>query len=115
MTWLYRITVNLSLNHLKAKQRKERWKRGEEWFTQLLHPTDKSPNPQQQLEQQEQDRQIAEAIDTLSDKQRTAFVLSRYDELSQREVAEIMQTTEGAVEQLLIRARTNLQKKLSRP
>jgi RNA polymerase sigma-70 factor (ECF subfamily) len=49
----------------------------------------------------------------LPEKQRKAFILSKYEELSQREVAEIMQTSEGAVEQLLVRANKSLQKKLA--
>ncbi|HRF93103.1 MAG TPA: sigma factor-like helix-turn-helix DNA-binding protein [Bacteroides graminisolvens] len=42
-----------------------------------------------------------------------ASVLSKYDDLTQKEIATIMQSTEGSVEQLLQRAKSNLQKKLS--
>jgi len=53
---------------------------------------------------------VRNAIDNLPEKQRTAFVLSKYDDLSQREIANIMKISEGAVEQLLQRAKANLQK-----
>ena len=43
-----------------------------------------------------------------------AFVLSKYEDLPQKKVAEIMQVTEGAVEQLILRARSNLQKALEK-
>jgi len=66
------------------------------------------------MEREEQERRIAKAIDSLSDKQRTAFILSRFDELPQKEVASVMGITEGAVEQLLIRAKANLKKKLEK-
>lgn len=65
------------------------------------------------MEENERERQIRNAIDSLSDKQRTAFVLSRYDELPQKEIAQIMNISEGAVEQHLQRAKINLQKKLA--
>jgi RNA polymerase sigma-70 factor (ECF subfamily) len=63
--------------------------------------------------EEERDRAVRRAIDSLSKKQRTALILQKYDELSQREIAEIMQISEGAVEQHLQRARQNLQKKLA--
>ena len=56
---------------------------------------------------------IRQAVDQLPEKQRKAFVLSKYEELSQREIAEIMETSEGAVEQLLQRAKLFLRKKLA--
>lgn len=113
-TWLYRITVNLSLSYINTKSRRSLIQIGEDFFHNLLGRGSDDLNPHQQLERSEQDRRIASAIDSLPDKQRTAFVLSRIDELPQREVAAIMNTTEGSVEQLLIRARANLQKKLNR-
>lgn len=113
-TWLYRITVNLSLSYINTKSRRSLMQIGEDFFYNLLGRGSDDPNPHQQLERSEQDHRIASAIDSLPDKQRTAFVLSRIDELPQREVAAIMGTTEGSVEQLLIRARVNLQKKLNR-
>lgn len=42
-----------------------------------------------------------------------AIILSRYEELPQKQIAAIMNRTEGAVEQLLQRAKENLQKKLN--
>jgi RNA polymerase sigma-70 factor (ECF subfamily) len=65
------------------------------------------------LEQTERDKAIRKAIDALPEKQRTAFILSKYDDLTQKEIAAIMQSTEGSVEQLLQRAKSRLQKKLS--
>ena len=52
-------------------------------------------------------------MDSLPEKQRTAIVLSKYDDLSQKEIAEIMKITEGAVEALIQRAKAKLKKKLS--
>ncbi|MFV0545038.1 MAG: RNA polymerase sigma factor [Bacteroides sp.] len=114
-TWLYRITINLSLNYINIKNRKGWLQLGEEAVRKLLNLESDGCNPQEELEQQESERRVAAAIDSLPDKQRTAFVLLRYEELPQKEVAQIMGVSEGAVEQLLIRAKTNLQKKLTPP
>ena len=69
--------------------------------------------PLEQLEESERDQRIRKAIDSLPEKQRTAFVLSKYEELPQKTIASVMNISEGAVEQLLQRAKNNLQKKLS--
>lgn len=111
-TWLYRITVNTSLNYINSKNRRGLLQIGEDFFRNLLNRSDGEYTPHQQMERSETEIQIARAIDSLPEKQRTAFVLSRYDDLLQKEIAIIMEITEGAVEQLLFRAKTNLQKKL---
>ncbi len=111
-TWLYRITVNLCLNHLEKKSKRNIFQLTEEALRNLFNTKSDTKNPQQELEAHEQDDIIRQAIDSLPDKQRVAFVLSKYDDLSQKEVAAIMEISEGAVEQLLQRAKVNLQKKL---
>lgn len=117
-TWLYRIAVNATLN---AQRKKSRWKffslmdhrmgnptQDQEW----LLPPEKN-DPEQTMINHQERQLIEQAIDGLPEKQRTAFVLSKYDDLPQREIAAIMNTSEGSVEQLLIRAKANLQKKLA--
>lgn len=115
-TWLYRIAVNASLN-LKRKKKRERLF---SFFGSKVADNDEVivdvphfDTPAKVLISNEEARIISNAIDSLSEKQHTAFVLSRYDDLPQREVAGIMEISEGAVEQLLIRARDNLKKKLA--
>lgn len=112
-TWLYRITVNTSINHLNKIKNKGLLHFAEDILQQLFNKASEDQNPQQQLEQTERDKAIRKAIDALPEKQRTAFILSKYDDLTQKEIAAIMQSTEGSVEQLLQRAKSRLQKKLS--
>ena len=52
------------------------------------------------------------AIDSLAKKQRIAFVLSKYQDFSYKEISETMELSISSVESLLHRAKTNLQKKL---
>lgn len=112
-TWLYRIAVNLSLNHLNRSKRNLILDLAEEVAHLIFSRESGDKNPQQELEQSERDAAIRRAIDSLPDKQRTAFVLSKYDDLSQKEIAAVMQCSEGSVEQLLQRAKQKLQKKLA--
>ncbi len=110
-TWLYRITVNTSLNAIRNNRRNRLLQSLEVIFS--LHSEEKTPL--EELESAERDRRIRRAIDSLPEKQRMAFILSRYEELPQKKIAAVMNRSEGAVEQLLQRARENLQKKLGIP
>ena len=71
-------------------------------------------SPEDILISDEQRSIIFNQIAKLPIKQRTAFILSKYDQLPQKEIAAIMQISEGAVESLIQRAKTNLQKRLSK-
>lgn len=70
---------------------------------------------QQELEEMESGNLVRTAIDSLPINQRTAFILSAYEELPIKEIASIMNRSEGAVEQLLQRAKMNLKKKIKHP
>ena len=109
-TWLYRITVNACINFLNKKKRTDLLLRTGDLFLSLINKAD--DNPEKEMLETEMSEAIKTAIGTLSNKQKTAFVLSKYDELSQKRIAEIMNISEGAVEQHLQRAKKNLQKKL---
>ena len=109
-TWLYRITVNVSINFLKKKKRSQFWT----GLSTLLQLASNDKNAEMMLVEKSQKQLIEQAIDQLPLKQRTAFVLSKYEELPQKEVAAVMHITEGAVEQLVIRAKTNLKKNLEK-
>ncbi|MBK6635133.1 MAG: RNA polymerase sigma factor [Chitinophagaceae bacterium] len=52
-------------------------------------------------------------IGQLPENQRSAFILNKVEELSYREIAAILNTTEPAVDSLLQRAKQNLRKKLN--
>lgn len=112
-TWLYRIAVNASLNHGRKKEPHGLLTRITSVFSrqgvneQVIEVSD-TDNPEESLIRQEEIEKLGRAIDSLPEKQRTAIILSKYEELSQREIAEIMDTTEGAVEALIQRAKANL-------
>ena len=110
-TWLYRIAIHTSLNELKRRKRQTLWS----FAADMLQLPSTNKNPEQALAEKTEQDEIRKAIDRLPEKQRMAFILSRYEELPQRDVALIMEISEGAVEQLLLRARDNLKKTLQHP
>ncbi len=107
-TWLYRIAVNECLNEVKKKRMLSFFLP----LDSLLAQPSSKDSPQDDLETRELRGKIATAIDSLPTKQRSAFILRYYEELPQKEIASIMNLSEGSVEQLLQRAKKNLQKKL---
>ncbi len=112
-TWLYRITMNTSINHINKNKRRNFFTEAGDSLMNLFNRSNEERDAHEQLEASEIEKTIQKAIDELPINQRKAFILSKYEELSQREIAGIMETTEGAVEQLLVRARKNLQNKLA--
>lgn len=117
-TWVYRITVNKSLDFIRFTKRKKRFA----FLTSIFNPEtgkleiDHSDfiHPGVEIEKQEQSRILFRAIDKLPENQKTAFILSKVEDLSYSEISEIMKTSVSSVESLLFRARQNLRKSLSR-
>jgi len=117
-TWLYRIAVNASLNKIRKSPLKLIFQRfeniaGSKNEKETYPSVSVEEDPENILIRQEHIEWVKRSLDTLPENQHTAIVLSRYDDLSQKEIAEIMDTTEGAVEALLQRAKKNLREKLS--
>ena len=117
-TWVYRIATNASLNFVRNKSKRNFIQRIESIFgfekTQdIPQLKSEADNPEQLMINKERSERLFNILNTLPEKQRIAFTLSKYDDLSQHEIALIMDITEGAVESLIQRAKANLQKKLS--
>ncbi len=117
-TWIYRIAVNASLNRVRKNSGNPILNRLDSLFgsgkeKEISLPVFDNENPESILIRQEHSTWVQNALNRLPENQRTAIVLSKYDDLSQKEIAEIMKTTEGAVEALIQRAKTNLRIKLS--
>ena len=115
-TWIYRITITKSLDHLRSKKRKKRY-----GFLSSLFGDNNMPvyepedfNHPGVLQEKKEDAAILfKIIELLPENQRTAFILNKVEDLSYREIAAILNTTESAVDSLLQRAKMNLRKKLN--
>jgi len=117
-TWIYRIAVNASLNGVRKSSKNQFLQRLGNIFVsdksrEYSFPSSDLENPENILIHTERNEWVEKALSSLPEKQRIAIVLSKYDDLSQKEIAEIMETTEGAVEALIQRAKSNLREKLS--
>jgi RNA polymerase sigma factor (sigma-70 family) len=115
-TWIYRITVNKSLDHLRKKKRHKRFGFLSSLFYEdsgeLIHDKHHFDHPGILMENKEKARYLFAAIETLPENQKTAFILFTIEDLSQKEIAEIMNTSSKAVESLIGRARLALRAKL---
>lgn len=111
-TWIYRISVNRALDFLRFKKRKKRWSSFSSLFSEETIDIPDFFHPGVALEQQENASILFKAIGRLPDNQKSAFVLAMIEELPQKEIAEIMKISVGAVESLLQRAKTTLRSEL---
>lgn len=107
-TWIYRIAINTSINHLSTRKRKSF-----ENITVHLDPIEFN-HPGVMLEQKEHSTILFKVIESLPERQKTAFILSYIEFLPRQEVAEIMETTLKAVESLLQRAKSNMRLELEK-
>jgi len=105
-TWLYRIVVNLCLDHQRRAGRAPA-ALGDDASEPAAEP---SPDP---LVRAERAARVQQALDALPERQRTAVILHRYEGLSHREVAEAMNASAKAVESLLVRAYARLREELA--
>lgn len=113
-TWIYRITINKSLDFIKHKNSKKRLfifgKRSENEYE--IQKISNFEHPGILLENQEKSKILFEVINELTENQKTAFILSKIDGLSNPEIAEIMKLSISSIESLVFRAKENLKKKL---
>lgn len=114
-TWLYRILVNLCLNH---RRRRGIWSR----ISQTLRLDAERDadwqshapllNPEQQLRDRETVEAIHKAMEALSVNQRTAFALRYLQGFSVTEVADVTGWASGTVKSHLFRALRTMRKTL---
>jgi RNA polymerase sigma-70 factor (ECF subfamily) len=114
-TWIYRITINKCLDFIKYKNSQKRFfifgKKSQNEFE--IMSVSNFEHPGILLENKEKAKLLFAIINELSDNQKTAFLLSKVDGLSNLEIAEIMKLSISAVESLVFRAKSTLKDKIS--
>jgi RNA polymerase sigma-70 factor, ECF subfamily len=105
-TWLYRIAVNLCLNHLKASARQDPTE-----VDQRL--ADARTDSLSALLANERDRALAEAIETLPPQQKATLTLRVQQGLGHKEIAEILECSEGTAKANYFHAVRALQRRLA--
>jgi RNA polymerase sigma-70 factor (ECF subfamily) len=108
-TWLYRMAVNLSLNHIRGTRRE--LARRERFGPGVSPP---APDPETYASDAETARIVWAAIEALPERQRVAVTLHRFEGLSAAETAAAMDMSTAAVEALLHRAKGTLLRDLAR-
>ncbi|MFT6895513.1 MAG: RNA polymerase sigma factor (sigma-70 family), partial [Algoriphagus sp.] len=116
-TWVYRVSVNKSLDFLRKKNSQKRFGIFSSLYrkdsVEILYESVDFAHPGVKLENQEDAKLLFKVIDGLSENQKTAFILTQIEDLPQQEVAEIMKITRKAVESLVQRSKANLKKNLA--
>lgn len=117
-TWLYRLTVNICIDHMRKK------KRGTALPFSALGDTD-NPDaipeipdlrylPENAAELAELQEALSKALETLSEEHRLVFILRGVHGLPYQTIAEILDLEAGTVKSRISRARENLRKELIR-
>lgn len=116
-TWIYRIAVNHTLNYLKKKNRYSWLDLLERSVTEVIHSetpifefwgNDGFESPNMKLEKEEREALVWKLIQQLPAKYRIPLVLQRYDELGNKEIAEVLDLSISAVDSRIFRAKKKL-------
>jgi RNA polymerase sigma-70 factor (ECF subfamily) len=118
-TWLYRVTTNVCLDHRKKfmkdgkKIRPESIHDDDEREEQTHELPDHGPAPDRIAESGVLGLHIERALEKLSPRERTVFVMRQYHDLPLKQIAETLEISEGTVKSFLFRAIQRLQKELA--
>jgi RNA polymerase sigma-70 factor (ECF subfamily) len=120
-TWIYRITVNLCIDHIRRHRRvqtvdyDDKFRHDEDDVLDGadLLPSSMGGNPAKELGRKELAEQLQRALDSLSPNHRTAILLREVQGLSYEEMAEAMNINKGTVMSRLHHARKNMQAALA--
>jgi RNA polymerase sigma-70 factor (ECF subfamily) len=117
-TWLFTITGNVASNALRTKSRRKE-------VNLAPRPNDSAPQsleavalaasgmmPTRQMDKAELCTAVQQAVGSLSDRQRMAVLLAKFEHMSYVDIGAVMDMSPQAVKSLLSRARTNLRESL---
>jgi RNA polymerase sigma-70 factor (ECF subfamily) len=107
-TWLYRIAVNVSLNHVALKRLRT------EPVEPDRHVDEHRSSPSDDVLRGERAVRVRSAIARLPPKQRATLILRVYRDLSHEEISAILGSSVGAVKANFFHALANLRKLLER-
>lgn len=106
-TWLYRICMNLSINHLKRRKFVvPASELSDEWDP--LEQEAGGADPSDTLISKESTAKVESAIDSLSPKYKAVLVLRVYEDMSYEDIAKALDISVGTVMSRLFRARQKM-------
>jgi RNA polymerase sigma-70 factor (ECF subfamily) len=116
-TWLFTIARNVSIDlarpysHRKSVSPRCSGDEANEEFTPESLANGSS-SQEDQVADRERQKKIIDALQDLPEKQRAAIILKYYEDMSTKEIAEVLHKTVSSVEALLARAKQNLAESL---
>jgi RNA polymerase sigma-70 factor (ECF subfamily) len=121
-TWIYRIATNLAIDEIRYRKR-----RGQVFYRNILgnrpsssnegpefELSDVRRNPRDEILRKESSQILGDAIRSLPEKYRTAFIMKEVQELPYESIAKVLKCSAGTIKSRLHRARELLQRKLER-
>jgi len=112
-TWLYRIAVSKSMKFVQ-RDRFRKFKMSLDILSDhtSFEQSDKGNLTDDRINRQETKKMLKKALAALPKKQRIAFILNKYKELTNKEISEIMILPTASVDTLIYRARKNMKQYL---
>lgn len=114
-TWLFRIATHLALNWLRDGKY-ERYREsldGDATGVMVRQVPDRNPTVEEHLLANVRVHEIRDAIQGLSEKQKTAVIMHKYQEMDYAQIARVLNCSESAVKSLLFRAYERLRARLA--
>lgn len=116
-TWLYRIVMNLAIDHLRKHRRAKPVELDEQHLEEAVGEDSLLPkmlggNPGRALMDKEIRARIDEALGELSENHRAVLVMRELEGMSYEEMAQAMNCSKGTIMSRLFHARKNMQKRL---
>ena len=112
-TWLFRIAINTCINFRKKRKESKNISldqiKDHEGTYWEMNWNAKEIDPEKQVLNQELNEKINKGIGKLSNQQRAVFVLRHYHGYKLKQIAEIMECSEGTVKNYLFRATRKMQ------
>jgi RNA polymerase sigma-70 factor (ECF subfamily) len=108
-SWLHRITVNACIDRTRKRPLQLVELDAKENFDVVASDR----NPEEIVQEKSMQGVINTALNTLPPQQKSIFILRHYNDLMLREIAEVLQISEGTVKAQLFRAIRKLQKQLA--
>jgi RNA polymerase sigma-70 factor (ECF subfamily) len=118
-TWLYRIVMNLAIDHLRKHRRAKPVELDEQHLEEgaaagdELLPKMLGGNPGRALMDKEIRARIDQALSELSENHRSVLVMRELEGMSYEEMAQAMNCSKGTIMSRLFHARKNMQKRLA--
>ncbi len=107
--WLYRVARNLAINEFRKSHTRYRLF---DRVVEAVRPA--SRNPEQEYETRERKEMLLEMLQTLPEDQRVALLLREQEQLSYREIGEVLKVSESKVKVDIFRARASLRERWSK-